>query len=136
MDDETGEVDVLRYVAAHDLGRVVNPRYAEGQISGGVVQGIGQALFEEITYRDGVVANPNLTDYKLPTMADVPPIEAVLVERASSSGPYGAKGIGEPPIMTPPACIANAIADASGARVRHIPMTAERVWRALRDTGD
>lgn len=136
VDGETGEVGLLRFVAAHDVGRVVNPRYAEGQISGGVVQGIGQALFEEITYRDGVVVNPNLTDYKLPTMADVPPIEAVLVERASSSGPYGAKGIGEPPIMTPSPCIANAIFDATGARVRHLPMTAERVWRALRGIGD
>lgn len=131
VDRETGEIGLRRYVAVHDVGRVINPRYAQGQVAGGVVQGIGQALFEELVHRDGAVANPNLTDYKLPTLADVPDVEVVLVEHPSVSGPFGAKGVGEPGIIAPPACIANAVADAVGVRVRHLPLTPERVWRTI-----
>ena len=127
VDADTGDVSIHRYVVAQDVGRAINPTYVEGQIEGGVVQGIGQTLSEEIVYRDGRVLNPNLTDYKMPTTLDVPPIESILVECPSAVGPYGAKGVGEPPNIEPPAAIANAIAAATGRRVTSLPITAEKI---------
>jgi CO/xanthine dehydrogenase Mo-binding subunit len=127
VDAETGELTIHRYVVAQDVGRVINPTYVEGQLEGGVTQGLGQALSEEIVYRDGRVLNPNLTDYKMPTAVDVPPIESILVEHPSAVGPYGAKGVGEPPNIEPPATVANAIAAATGVRVRSLPITAEKI---------
>jgi CO/xanthine dehydrogenase Mo-binding subunit len=132
VDGATGEVTLDRYVVAQDVGRVVNPRYCEGQVTGGAVQGIGQAMFEEIIHRGGYVMNPNFTDYKLPTLRDVPHIETILVEVPSDSGPYGAKGVGEQAIIGPPAAIANAVRDATGHPIQRLPITAERVWQSLR----
>jgi CO/xanthine dehydrogenase Mo-binding subunit len=131
VDQETGEISVERYVVAQDVGFAINPTGIEGQIEGGVAQGLGQALSEELVFVDGRVANPNLTDYKMPTAMDVPPIESILVERASQAGPYGAKGVGEPPCIEPLATIANAVAAATGARIMRLPITPERVMRAL-----
>ena len=131
VDEETGAVELTEYVAVQDVGHVLNPRYCAGQVTGGAVQGIGQALFEELRYEDGVVRNPNLTDYKIPTMLDVPWVQAILVEQPSDHGPYGAKGVGEPSVIPPPAAIANAIDDAVGVRVRSLPITAERVLDGL-----
>ncbi len=131
VDDETGEVTLSQYVAVQDVGFAVNPKYAAGQVVGGAVQGIGQALFEELQYVDGVLRNPNFTDYKLPTTVDVPEIEAILVEEPSQHGPYGVKGVGEPSVALPPAAIANAVYDAIGTQVHELPMTAERVHRAV-----
>jgi CO/xanthine dehydrogenase Mo-binding subunit len=133
VDPGTGEVKVLRYVAAHDIGFAVNPVYAEGQIHGGVGQGIGMALMEEIQYQDGQVQNANWTDYKLPTFADVPDVQAILVEHPAAGGPFGAKGLGESPVIHPPAAIANAVAQATGVRFHSLPITAEKVLRALRE---
>src|SRR5262249_28014215 len=133
VDPGTGEVRVLRYVAAHDVGFVVSPTYAEGQIHGGVGQGIGMALMEEIQYRDGHVLNANWTDYKLPTIADVPDVQAILVAHPAAGGPFGAKGLGECPVIHPPAVIANAVAQAIGVHVHSLPLTAEKVLRALRE---
>ena len=130
VDEDTGDVTVHRYVVAQDVGFAINPTYVEGQIEGGAVQGIGQALFEEIVSRDGIVQNPNLTDYKMPTMQDVPVIETILVKYPTAHGPSGAKGVGEPPCIEPPATIANAIAAATGARVPTLPITAERICTA------
>jgi CO/xanthine dehydrogenase Mo-binding subunit len=127
VDDDTGEVTIHRYVVAQDVGFAINPTYVEGQLEGGAVQGIGQALFEEIVSRDGVVQNPNLTDYKMPTMQDVPEIETIIVQHPTAHGPAGAKGVGEPPCIEPPATIANAVAAATGARVTALPITAERI---------
>jgi CO/xanthine dehydrogenase Mo-binding subunit len=135
VDPGTGEVRVMRYVAAHDVGFAISPTYAEAQIHGGVVQGIGMALMEQIQYRDGVVLNPNWTDYKLPTMADVPHIEVILVEHPTAGGPFGAKGLGESPVLHPPAAIANAVAQAIGTRLHSLPITGERVLFALREKG-
>ena len=132
VDPETGAVDIHRYVVAQDVGFAINPTYIEGQIEGGVAQGIGQALSEEIVYQDGKVMNANLTDYKMPTALDVPDIESILVECASAAGPYGAKGVGEPPCIEPPAAIANAIAAATGFWPPSLPMTAEKIARELR----
>jgi CO/xanthine dehydrogenase Mo-binding subunit len=130
VDEDTGEVTLHRYVVAQDVGFAINPTYVEGQIEGGAVQGIGQALFEEIVSREGIVQNPNLTDYKMPTMQDVPRIETILVQHPTAHGPSGAKGVGEPPCIEPPATIGNAIAAATGARVSTLPMTAERICAA------
>ncbi len=131
VDRQTGAVTIHRYVVAQDVGFAINPTYIEGQIEGGVAQGIGQSLSEEIVYKDGRVLNANLTDYKMPTALDVPDIETILVESHSSTGPYGAKGVGEPPCIEPPACIANAIAGAAGYRAQSLPITAESIVRGL-----
>ena len=132
VDPGTGIVRVIRYVAAHDVGFAVNPKLARGQIHGGGVQGIGMALMEEIVYEGGQVVNNNWTDYKLPTIADVPEVEAILVEHPVEGGPFGAKGLGEPPVIPPPAALANAIHDAVGVRLRKLPMTPEKVLLAIR----
>jgi len=133
VDEKTGNITIHRYVVAQDVGYAVNPTYIEGQIEGGVSQGLGQALSEEIVYRDGHVLNANLTDYKMPTAQDMPNVETILVERASAAGPYGAKGVGEPPCIEPPATIANAVAAATGVFMTSLPITAERVALALGD---
>lgn len=127
VDEETGEIAIHKYVVAQDVGFAMNPRYIEGQIEGGVAQGLGQALSEEIVYREGRVLNANLTDYKMPTALDVPRIESIIVQHPGSVGPYGAKGVGEPPNVEPPATIANAIASAIGARITSLPITAEKI---------
>lgn len=132
VDPETGEVTVHSYVVAQDVGFALNPAHIEGQIEGGVAQGLGQALFEEIVYENGRVQNPNLTDYKMPTILDVPRIQAILVQHPSEVGPYGAKGVGEPPNIEPPATVANAVAAATGVRFTSLPVTAEKIALALR----
>jgi len=135
VDPETGEIAIHRYVVAQDVGFAMNPTYIEGQIEGGVAQGLGQALSEEIVYEGGRVLNPNLTDYKMPTALDMPRVETILVQHPSLAGPYGAKGVGEPPNVEPPAAVANAVAAATGLRVTTLPITAERIALGLRDTG-
>jgi CO/xanthine dehydrogenase Mo-binding subunit len=131
VDRDTGEVTIHRYVVAQDVGFALNPIYIEGQIEGGVAQGLGQALSEEIVYREGRVLNANLTDYKMPTTLDVPRVQSILVQRPSEVGPYGAKGVGEPPNIEPPAAVANAVAAAIGLRMTSLPITAEKIVRGL-----
>src|SRR4051812_19314510 len=137
VDPLTGIARATRVVAATDVGRVINTTGAIGQVTGGVVMALGNATLEGTSYGlDGKQRNPSLLDYKLPTSADSPEIEVVWVEnQASNGGPGGSKGIGEPPIVPTAGAIANAIAAATGTRVRRLPMTPERVWRAMR-TGD
>jgi CO/xanthine dehydrogenase Mo-binding subunit len=132
VDPDTGEVSVHRYVVAQDVGFAMNPTYIEGQIEGGVAQGLGQALSEEIVYDNGRVLNANLTDYKMPTAVDVPRIESILVQHPSLVGPFGAKGVGEPPNIEPPAAVANAVASATGVRITDLPITAEKIALARR----
>jgi CO/xanthine dehydrogenase Mo-binding subunit len=132
VDPETGQVRVLSYVVAQDVGFAINPALVEGQMQGGACQGLGLALFEEMSYdQHGRLLNPNLLDYRLPTTMDVPPIETIIVEVPSEDGPYGARIVGEPAIVPGPAAIANAVADALGVRVFEAPITPERVLRAL-----
>ena len=132
VDAETGKVRVLDYVAAQDVGRAINPAEVEGQIHGGVVQGIGWALFEGMLYdEDGQLITSTLMDYALPHSQDVPTITPLLVEVPSELGPFGAKGVGEPPVVPVAAAIANAIRDAVGVRMEQIPMTPERVFAAM-----
>ncbi|MFL5654400.1 MAG: xanthine dehydrogenase family protein molybdopterin-binding subunit [Ktedonobacteraceae bacterium] len=134
VDPETGEVRVLDYIAAQDVGRAINPAEVEGQIHGGVVQGIGWALFEGMVYDEsGQLLTATLMDYALPQSQDVPTITPLLVEVPSELGPFGAKGVGEPPVVPVAAAIANAIRDAVGVRMTQIPMTPERVFASLRE---
>jgi CO/xanthine dehydrogenase Mo-binding subunit len=133
VDPETGQVRVLRFCAAQDTGLAINPVAVDGQVQGGVAQGIGMALSEGMLYRDGRVANAGFLDYKLPSSLDLPPLETVLVEKPAVEGPFGAKGIGEPPVVPPPAAIANAIYHAAGVRMTSLPITPEKVRRALRE---
>src|SRR5437879_3624249 len=135
IDPETGDVTIHKYVVAQDVGFAMNPTYIEGQVEGGVAQGLGQALSEEIVYENGRVLNANLTDYKMPTTLDMPRVETILVQHPSLVGPYGAKGVGEPPNIEPPAAVANAVAAATGLRLTSLPITAEHIALALRDAG-
>jgi len=132
VDPETGKVTLLRYTVVQDVGKAINPVQVEGQLQGGATQGIGWALYEGYDYdASGQMRNPTLLDYKLPTMMDVPPIDTVLVEVPYPGHPYGARGVGETPIVPPPAAIAEAIAQATGARVCELPMTPARVLEAM-----
>jgi CO/xanthine dehydrogenase Mo-binding subunit len=133
VDPDTGTIAVQRYVVAQDVGYAINPQCVEGQIEGGVTQGIGQALSEVISMRNGQVLTPGLIDYKMPSSLDVPMIDTILVQQPCRFGPYGAKGVGEPPAIEPPAAIANAIAAAVGVRLHRLPMTAEQLRQALRN---
>src|SRR5260221_4733781 len=136
VDPETGEVRVLDYVAAQDVGFAINPAAVEGQIHGGVTQGIGWALFEGMIYdENGQLLTSTLMDYALPQSQDMPVITPLLVEGPSELGPFGAKGVGEPPVVPVAAAIANAISDAVGVRMTQLPMTPERVFAALRMDG-
>jgi len=136
VDPETGRVDVRRWLAAQDVGRALNPALCEGQLRGGVAQAIGWALHEELLADDeGHVLNASFTGYGIPGAGDVPAIETVLVEVPSPDGPFGAKGIGEAPVVGGPAAVANAVAAATGLRLRELPMTPERVWEALAPAG-
>ena len=131
VDIETGTVRVLRHVAAHDVGRAINPQSVAGQIQGGAVQGLGYGLMEEVVLEEGINLTTSFASYLIPSAADVPDVEAIVVESGEGLGPFGARGIGEPPIGPPAAALANAIEDATGARLTALPITAERVARAL-----
>ena len=132
VDTETGKVDVVNYVAAHESGTVLVPTQFKSQIYGGVVQGLGYALMEDLIITNGKIMNPSFLDYYIPTTADVPPITPILVEAPDlDNGPFGAKGIGEPPIEPVAAAVANAIYNAVGFPIREFPYTPERVRTAL-----
>ncbi len=133
VDPETGQVRVFGLTTAHDVGRVLNPVGHQGQINGGVVQGLGYALMEELTVEDGRVATLSFGDYKIPTSLDIPELRTVLLESEDGVGPYDIKGIGETPNVPVAAAIANAVADAAGVRIANLPLTSEKVYRALRD---
>lgn len=131
--EATGAVTVRRYVACHDVGRVINLNRVEGQIQGAVAQGIGYALSEDVVLADGVNTSTLFADYLMPTAPQLPDIETIVLERYLGKGPLGARGIGEPPIGPTAPAIASAIADAIGVRLTRLPMTPERVREAIRD---
>ena len=135
VDRETGEVTFLRYAAVHDCGRIINPKLVEGQMYGGMAQGIGQALLEGMVYTpEGQPLTGSLLDYAIPRAAVLPQITLETMETPSPTNPLGVKGIGELPTVAAPVAVANAIMDAlSSVGVRHIdtPLTAEKIWRAL-----
>ena len=132
---ETGQVTILRYVGVHDCGRIVNPRLVEGQIIGGIAQGLGQALSEDVVYSpEGQPLTGSLLDYALPKAHEVPHLILETLEVPSPTNPLGAKGIGSVSTVPAPAAVANAVLDAlAGFGVRHLdtPLTAEKVWRAI-----
>ncbi|MEE9148803.1 MAG: molybdopterin cofactor-binding domain-containing protein, partial [Candidatus Tectomicrobia bacterium] len=113
-------------------GVAINPMAVEGQIDGGAVQGIGRAISEEVVIREGEILNPSLTTYLMPMATDVPAIENILVQVPTEDGPFGARAVAEPPGFGPPAAIANAIEDAVGVRIKELPLSADKVLRALR----
>jgi xanthine dehydrogenase molybdenum-binding subunit len=131
VDTKTGQIEILRYVAAHDVGRAINPLLLQGQIYGAALQGVGFALAEELIYEEGRLLNPNFRDYKLLTALDTVPVEPVIVEDPDAAGPYGAKGVGEPGLVPAAPAIANAIYDAVGIRLTQLPMKPENVLTAL-----
>jgi aldehyde oxidoreductase len=131
VDIELGTVRCLRIVAAHDVGRAINPQQVEGQIQGGIAQGLGLALMEEFVPG----RTENLHDYLIPTIGDIPPIETILIERPDPLGPYGAKGVGEPALIATAPAIFNAIAAATGVRLTQAPATPDRVLAALHAQG-
>ena len=133
VDMETGQVTVLRFTSAHDVGTVINPTAHQGQINGAVVMGIGYALQEELLVDAGRITTLSLADFKLPNVADVPSLETALVSSTGGAGPYGAKAIGEAPLLGVAPAIANAIRDATGIRMKTLPVSAERMLAALRE---
>ncbi len=136
VDKETGHVTILRYTAVQDVGKAVHPSYVEGQIQGGAAQGVGWALNEEYIYDDkGRLENPGFLDYRIPVASDLPMIEAVLVEVANPTHPFGVRGVGEVPIIPPMAAVANAIEDAIGVRMKDLPMSPPKI-RAAIDAAD
>ena len=134
VDDETGEVGVIYMSAAHDCGTAINPMLVEGQIEGGISMGIGYALQEEMLFDDeGKQINPNLTNYIMPTSLDMPEIDVDIVENFDPTGPFGAKGVGEPTAVPTAAAICNAIHDAVDVRITSLPATAEKVLKAIKE---
>jgi len=132
VDPETGKVDILNYTAVQDAGKAIHPSYVEGQMQGGVVQGIGWALNEEYVFDDnGRMENSSFLDYRMPTSLDLPMISTVIVEVANPGHPYGVRGVGEVPIIPPMAAIANAISHATALRLRHLPMSPANVLEAI-----
>ena len=132
VDPETGKVTILRYTVVQNVGKAIHPGHVEGQMKGGAVMGIGYALYEGYQYdKEGTMLNPTFLDYKLPTALDVPAIETVVVEVPSPHHPYGVRGVGENPVMPPPAAVANAIYRATGRRMDELPMTPTRILEKM-----
>jgi len=132
VDRETGKVKILKYIAAHDVGRAINPMLLKGQIYGAAVMGVGYALTEQLQLEKGQVMNPNFRDYKILSAKDAIPVEPVIIETIDKDGPYGAKGIGEPGCVPSAPAIANAIYDAIGVRIKDLPITPEKILAALK----
>jgi xanthine dehydrogenase molybdenum-binding subunit len=133
VDLDTGVVKVLKLCAAHDVGKVINRLGIEGQVEGGIAQGMGYCLLEELKLKEGRILNPNFTDYKIITTRDLPRLEVSFIETLDPAGPYGAKGIGESPMIPVAAAIANAVYNATGVRMTELPLTPERVLQKLKE---
>ena len=132
VDEDTGALRIVRLVSVADVGKAINPKQVEGQDEGAATQAIGHTLFEEMLYEDGQLLNPNLIDYRVPTFMDMPEVfETIIIENGDGPGPYGAKGVGEGGIVAVAPAVANALHNATGVRIRDLPLTPERVWRAL-----
>ena len=133
VDIDTGIIEVLNVYTSADIGKAINPQNVEGQIEGGTVQGIGMALMEEQVIKKGITLNPDLTGYLIPTSMDTPHFTTRLVENEDSEGPFGAKGIGEPATIATAPAIANAVYDAIGVRIFDLPITPEKILKALKE---
>ncbi|MCK4257996.1 MAG: xanthine dehydrogenase family protein molybdopterin-binding subunit [Halanaerobiales bacterium] len=133
VDIETGEIDVIKMAAVFDIGKVINPATAEGQVEGAIIQGLGTVLMEEMILKDGKLMNPSFVDYNIPTTVDCPELVIEFVETPLKDGPYGARGIGEPAMVPTAPAIANAIYDAIGVRITSMPITSEKILKALKE---
>ncbi|MEN6369702.1 MAG: molybdopterin cofactor-binding domain-containing protein, partial [Thermotogota bacterium] len=131
VDTETGEIELLKCVACHDVGRAINPAAVRGQIAGGSHQGLGYALMEEYVVDRGVTKTPSFAEYLIPTSCDFPDTEVIALESGTGIGPFGAKGIGEPSLTPAAPAVANALADALGVRIFELPLTPDRVLKAV-----
>ena len=135
VDTETGAVRLNQYVSVADVGKAINPLQCESQDEGAAIQGLGHTMFESLIYERGQLLNLGLIDYRVPSMKDLPEVfESRLVENGDGPGPYGAKGMGESGIVSIAPAVGNAIARATGVRIRELPLTPERVWRALKNS--
>ncbi|HME62914.1 MAG TPA: molybdopterin cofactor-binding domain-containing protein, partial [Candidatus Binatia bacterium] len=133
IDYDTGEIQLQNYTTVADVGTAINPQQAEGQDEGAAIQGLGHTLFESLIYDHGQPLNANLVDYRVPRFGDLPAhFASLLIENRDGPGPYGSKGMGESGIVSVAPAVANALYRATGARIRELPLTPERVWRALR----
>jgi len=133
VDPETGKVEVLKVVAVHDAGRILNPIGAEGQIEGGVAMSLSYALTEQLILDEGAVLNPSFADYKLITIGETPEIKVIFVGEPDPAGPFGAKGVGEHGCIPTAAALANAVYDALGVRAYELPLTPERVLKLTKE---
>jgi len=134
VDIETGALCIKRYVTVADVGKAINPLQAEGQDEGAAIQGLGHTLFESLVYENGQPLNAGLIDYRVPRFTDLPEqFDSILIENEDGPGPYGAKGMGESGIVSVAPAVGNALYRATGKRIRELPLTPERVWRALRN---
>ena len=132
VDRETGKLRILKYVTAVDVGKAINPLGCKQQLAGAAITGLGQALFEEMVFDSGQLVNPNLVDYIIPALGDMPDvIESIPVEVPHKDGPFGAKGIGETSLIPVAPAIANAVFDAAGVRIKELPITSEKIFLAL-----
>ena len=134
MDQETGEFDIVHYVSVVDCGTPINLKGAQGQVEGGIVQGLGMATFEDVKYgkKGNLISNSFLT-YKIPTALDIQKLTTEFAESYEESGPFGAKSVGEIGIDTPPAALSNAIFNAVGVRNTKLPITPEKIWRGMQE---
>ena len=133
VDMETGEIELLKSAACHDVGRAINPAAVRGQICGGSHQGLGYALMEDFELEDGFIKTPSFAEYLIPTVLDFPSTEAIILESGTGVGPFGAKGIGEPALTPAAPAVANAVADALGVRIAELPLTPKRVLEAIHE---
>ena len=132
VDIETGKIRVLKLVACYDVGQSINALSVEGQLEGGTVQGLGYALTEEVILDKGVTLTPSLSEYLVPTSLDVPDVQAIVLESGDGVGPFGAKGIGEPSMVSIAPALANAVCNAIGFRIFDLPLTPEKIVKALK----
>ncbi len=133
VNKETGEVKVLKMWDAHDVGKAINPQSVEGQIEGSIVMGIGYTFYEDLQFKNGRLLNPNFSHYRIPRSVSTPPIETIIIETQDEQGPFGAKGMGEASLLPTSAAIANAIEDAVGVRIKDLPITPEKILKALNE---
>jgi CO/xanthine dehydrogenase Mo-binding subunit len=131
VETDTGEVEIVRMIAAHDVGKAINPINIEGQVEGGISMGIGYALSEELRKENGRILTKSFGDYLIPTSLDMPPVDVHIVEVPAPNGPYGAKGVGEPPLIPTAPAILNAIADAIDVRVADLPANLENLYKLI-----
>jgi CO/xanthine dehydrogenase Mo-binding subunit len=131
VDVETGKVDVLKLIACFDVGQAINLLSAEGQLEGGALYGLGYGMMEEIIFDKGITLTPSFAQYLIPTSLDSPDVESIMIESGGGVGPFGAKGLGEPSCVSVAVAFANAVADATGTRIYDLPVTAEKIIRAL-----